>query len=375
MAIKLLDKIRRHLDRRIKDDIKAQLFGQSGGDRHALRPLQAENAGGEIHRAGQHARIDQRRFVIRAIGIGAPGVVFHAACALSRYPVGPGPAQACILDRLVRVYRDMMPRSNLDHILIVVHHALAIMPGHEGRAGLSTKPRAIGNDAACIGDVAGLYHVHAQLLVQRHRIVKLAFVIRDIAAGFVVPDQAHALVAGIAGHRIQIEVRGCFGIAEVLTMAEPVAIPALVPTFDQYAAEVMLGRIIDVLLRTLGGGAMARAFRPGPVTADHAPPNADVAARLEPADIAQAIGFVEIEFEIILHKPRSIIGNADRAPGGGERKIAHHRRSLRGRRQRGAEILPVGTLEPVPGVIDQGRFMEREVGAVFQLHGNRRVSR
>src|SRR3546814_5632476 len=68
-------------------------------------------------------------------------------------------------------------------------------------------------------------------------------------------------------------------------MAEPIAVPALVPALDEHAAEAVVRREVDILLRPPGRRAMLGAFGPAPVAADHPPPDADVFHRLAAADV------------------------------------------------------------------------------------------
>src|SRR3546814_18174100 len=81
-------------------------------------------------------------------------------------------------------------------------------------------------------------------------------------------------------------------------MAEPIAVPALVPTLDEHAAEAVLRREVDILLRPLGRRAMLGAFGPAPVAADHAPPDDEIFHRLEPVYVATIVRLVEVEFEV-----------------------------------------------------------------------------
>src|SRR3546814_3878994 len=112
------------------------------------------------------------------------------------------------------------------------------------------------------------------------------------------------------------------------SMAGPIACPALVTSLDEHAAEAVLRRECDRLLRPLGRRAMLGAFGPAPVAADHPPPDADIFHRLEPADVAELVRLVEVEFEIAFDQPRRIVGDADRSPRGRERQVADDARSL-----------------------------------------------
>src|SRR3546814_17072864 len=84
MCFEILDKVRRHLDRRIDSEIEAELLRGRRGERRLVRALEAQHARREVHRARKHPRIDERRFVIGAARAGAPGTIFHDALALTR---------------------------------------------------------------------------------------------------------------------------------------------------------------------------------------------------------------------------------------------------------------------------------------------------
>ncbi len=111
-------------------------------------------------------------------------------------------------------------------------------------------------------------------------------------------DQPHALLLRVRRERHDIEVRIRLGEAELVALGEPVAIPALVPAFDQHAAETMFRREVDVALRFGRGRAVFRAGAPGLRAEVHAPPDADVLERLHPGHVAELVRLVEIEDEV-----------------------------------------------------------------------------
>src|SRR3546814_12391058 len=94
---------------------------------------------------------------------------------------------------------------------------------------------------------------------------QLRFILGDIAAGFVVADQRHALFARIVGDRLQVEIGGRLGKAEFVAMAEPVAVPALVPALDEHAAEPVLRGEFDILPGALGRRALVRPLGPAQI--------------------------------------------------------------------------------------------------------------
>ena len=46
-------------------------------------------------------------------------------------------------------------------------------------------------------------------------------------------DQAHALFLAVRDQHIDVEIFGRLGKVHVITVAEPIAIPAYIPAFDQ----------------------------------------------------------------------------------------------------------------------------------------------
>ena len=93
------------------------------------------------------------------------------------------------LDRIVRIDRDLISGSGLDHLEAVLHLPLAVVVFHARFARLVCAIVIGGDDPACIRDMAGLYRMHAERLAILHRILGLRFVVGDTAAGFVVADQ------------------------------------------------------------------------------------------------------------------------------------------------------------------------------------------
>src|SRR3546814_10453762 len=152
------------------------------------------------------------------------------------------------------------PRSTLlfPSTLLFRSLPLAVMPFHRGRPGRVARR----DDASGVGDIAGLHRLDAKLSIKLHRIVELRLVNRDIAAGFMMADQRHALLSRVIGDRLQVEIGIGFGETELVAMAEPIAVPALVPTLDEHAAETVPCREVAKLLRPHGRRAILGP--PGP---------------------------------------------------------------------------------------------------------------
>ena len=147
-------------------------------------------------------------------------------------------------------------------------------------------------------DVAGLHGRHAESFVEREGIVELSFVVGHRAAGFVVADEVDAFRLGVVGELGEIEIGIRFGEAELVAVLDPVAVPTLVPAFDQHAVEAVLGGEVDVALGVGGGGAVLVAGAPGRFVEMHLPPDADVLAGLDPAGVLELARLVEVENQV-----------------------------------------------------------------------------
>ena len=358
-----------HLDRAVDGHVQRQLAGEGAGDRLAAASLQAEDAGGVVHRPGQQPREHQVDLVRGRIGRLPPGVVLHAARALAREPIRIGPAQAGVLDRFVRIDRQVPPGRFLHHLQVVARHELPVVPLAPQRAAGRVAPV----DLAVVADVAGLEGVHAEPRVQVERGIKLVLVVLDGAPGLVVADQVHAFLRGVGAQGLDVEIRRGPGEVEGITVADPVAIPARIPAFHQHPAETMGGREVDVALGVGGGGGMPGAGGPTLLVEVHRPPHADVLGRMHPAHVAQHIGFVEVEDQVGLDQPARAVGDLQGAPGRIERKGAPHLPAFRGRRELRTQALAFGAAQPHAGVIDQRRLVDGHVQAVAAAQGERRV--
>ena len=137
LLVVVLRKIGRHLQRRVEHDIERELLGQRRARPRLFQPArpsrslleqEVEDPGREIHRAGEHAREEENRLVLRRIAaVPAPRVVLLPARALAGHHVRIRPALAGVVHRLVRVHHDAVVRRRLDHLAVVVHHVLAIV--------------------------------------------------------------------------------------------------------------------------------------------------------------------------------------------------------------------------------------------------------
>ena len=365
----VLGQVGGHLDRAVQHYVQRQLAGQRAGNGLAVAALQAEDAGGVIHRPGQHAGEHQIDLMFRRVRWLAPGVVLHAACAFARDPVGIGAAQAGVLDRLMRVDRQVAARGFLHHLQVVAGHELPVMPLAPQRA----TGRIAAVDLAVVADVTCLELVDAQPCVQVQRSAQLVLVVLDGTAGFMVADQVHALVQAIRRQRFNVEIGRGTGEIEVVAIAYPHAVPAWVPAFHQHATEAVRGGEVDHLLRLCGGRRMLRPGRPALVVQVHRPPHAEVLGWLHPAHIAQRVGFVEVEDQVRFDQASSAVGDLQRAPRRGEGRGTVHLPAFGRGRQLCAQALALGAAQPHAGVVHQRGLVDRHVQAIAAAQGHWRM--
>jgi hypothetical protein len=94
----------------------------------------------------------------------------------------------------------------------------------------------------------------------------------------------------------------------------------------------------------------------------------------EPADVAQPVGFVEVEDEVGRGVQRGrAVGELDGAPWRLERQRAFHLPAFRGGRELGAEAAALGAAQPHARIVDQRGLVEGDMQAVIGAHGHRRV--
>src|SRR6266700_7429038 len=93
-------------------------------------------------------------------------------------------------------------------------------------------------------------------MVQREGAVHLPLVVLDTSRRLVVDDQLDALFVGVACHLREVVVGIRLGERECIAVLYPVAVPADVPAFNQYATESVGGREVDVAFRVRRGRAV-----------------------------------------------------------------------------------------------------------------------
>ena len=183
-------------------------------------------------------------------------------------------------------------------------------------------------DAAGVSHVTGFDAVHAEPGVEVEGIAQLRLIVGNVGRGLMVADQVHALRARVVGDRLEIEVGVGFCETEALAIREPVTVPTLVPALDEHAAETVLRGKVDVVFGVRGGRPMLRARSPAGCPQVHLPPDADVLIGLEPGNVAELVGLIEIEDQVGHVQAARVVGDLQCAPGRGERRRALHPRSL-----------------------------------------------
>ena len=111
-------------------------------------------------------------------------------------------------------------------------------------------------------------------------------------------DQPHASFQAVFGDRLDIEVGIGIGEAEDCAVVKPVAVPARVPTFNEYAVEAVLCREIDVAFGLLGGCAVIATGPPGLLLDVPRPPDANVLPGFDPGDVTELVRLVEIQDQV-----------------------------------------------------------------------------
>ena len=312
MALVVLQQVAGHLHRRVQDHPVRHLLRQRGvlgeiGARPApgaelrlaldTRVLDVEHARRIVHRAAQQARVREDDRMGRRIAR-APAVVLHTADAFPGHEVGPGAAQAGLLDDLVPVHHDLPLGGLLDHLLEVADTGLAVARGAAGQAAAG---------------IAGLHRVNAQRSVPIQGALQLVLEAEVIAASLVVGDEVNPLLAGVRGHFRHVIVRR--RAREVEVGHRVGIVPRVVPAFEQDALDVVGGGKVDVAHRILRRRAVAFPA-PGLGAQVQTPPHADVLHRLDPGDIRQGAGLVQVQDEGRVDEAHGAMGDLDRPPRG-----------------------------------------------------------
>ena len=316
MSLIIIHQVAGHLKRAVENDPVGDLLGQGRGNpafgRGQAVPdfeprvtfdgtvLDIKDAGRVVHRAGQQAGIGQD-FMMGRIDAGAPGIPLHAAGTFPGHEIRPGPADARGLDRLMGIDHDLPRSCLLGHFLVMPDAVLAVvvMAGQQ--------PARI--TGLQVMDAIGRRPVQGR--------IQLAFIVQDIAAGFVVKDIGNAFGIGIPQDLIEIEIRR--RLREIERFAVPPGLPAVIPAFEKHTVHVVGCGEINIPLGILRGGTMPAVIVPGLDAQVHSPPDADIFRRLDPGDVFDGTRFIEVQDQGRIDQSDRLPGNLHRPPGSLER--------------------------------------------------------
>src|SRR5205807_5065882 len=286
--------------RRIEDDVEGELPGEraprpgllrrSWDARRAMSYENIEDSRSEIHRAGEHAREEENRLVFRRISsFAAPRIVFLTARTLTAQHVRPGPTFPRVVNRLVNVDGNPVSGRRLYDPAIVTHHVLPGVGVAFGRL---------------VVHVASLDGVHAETFIQREGAVELALVILDAHRRLVMHDERDTFGLRVRGDDGQVVIRIGLGKRESISVRDPIAVPAEVPSLDERPAQAVGSREIDVALGVRRRRAVLRSLTPGVDVDVHAPPDAVVLHRRDPTRVLNPARWVELEAQ---HRGREVL--------------------------------------------------------------------
>ena len=192
------------------------------------------------------------------------------------------------------------------NFLKMTHHVLPVMR-HASRS-------------YCSG-ISGFQRPDSQIAAKLQCRIELAFIHRNIAAGFVMRDEFNFSFFGVAYHCGQIEIR--IRLAEILhrQRVRSPCFPSLIPAFGQKAANAVTGAKVNVVFGPFGGGSMCGSGIPGVFSGVHAPPYSGEFHGFDPRHVFDCARLVEILNQMRFHQLAGIAGDHDCAPGCCERRF------------------------------------------------------
>ena len=301
----------------------------------------------------------------------AEGLVLRAARRLIAYEVRVSAAEAGRAYSLVGVDHDVM-LSGLGHgVEIVIDHPLAVVT--------FAKRLDITHIARLDGIVAVLVH---QAVSRFH----VTLVVAHAGRSLVMHHELDALGVriGIQGVDVEIRIRGQ-EIEHIVLVAVCPLFPAYVPTLDQQRVESVRRGEIDVLAHIGVVGGMAAVRRGGGVVeavkldrrrlrvvptaraGNHLPPYSHILHRMDPADIVESAGFIQVKDHAALELLHGSLGDLDGAPGRHAGRLQTTLPAFGIGRQERAEVLALGQ-QVHAGIIDQRSFMDVDVEPLRGLH-------
>ena len=126
-------------------------------------------------------------------------------------------------------------------------------------------------------------------------------------------NQRHALGTGVSSHFLHVVIRRRTGKIEIgKRIGAP---PGVVPTLEQDTLDVVGGGKVDIPHRILRRRTVAFPA-PGFHAQVQAPPNADIFHGLDPGDIVDRAGLVQVQDQRRVHQAHGTAGDLDGSPGG-----------------------------------------------------------
>ena len=189
---------------------------------------------------------------------------------------------------------------------------------------------------------------------------------------------------GIQGVDVEIRIRSQ-EVKDIVLVAVGPLFPADVPALDQQGVETVRRSEIDVLAHVGIVGGMAAVRRGGGVveavkldrrrlrvvptarTSDHLPPYSHVLHRMDPADVVESAGFVQVKDYAALELLHGSLGDLDGAPGRHAGRLQTTLPAFGIGRQERAEVLAL-CQQVHAGIIDQCGFVDIDVEPLRGLH-------
>src|SRR5690554_2244095 len=232
------------------DHVKRQLF--SHGCLHSGigidRIGHIKNPRGKIHRARQQAgKWQNGRMIGRISTIVAPGIVFLSPCTFGCYIVWEGAVQTRAFNRFMYVQHDFMLGRRFNGMPVMSNPKLAVMPFFSVQK---------------VVDITCLNRIDAVFLVEVKCFFHLRSVIRNCAARLMMPNNSYIMCSSIQRYFLKIKIRIGRRKVECIPIYMPIAVPAVIPSFNKHAVQFMFGCEVDVFLGILSSCPMLRALCP-----------------------------------------------------------------------------------------------------------------
>ncbi len=335
-----------------------------------LGHVRLEDTRGVVHRAALQAG---EREDGRVAGLdGAAELGAHRTFVADH--VGPGATQAGRTHGLVGIDHDMVLGGLHNGVMVVVDEGLAVVV------------------LAVRDDLAHIAALHGIVPILVHEVIGLLHPTLVIDGGrrtFMMHDQADTLLVRILvqGRQVKVRIRGDEVEDEVLLVPVPV-LPAFVPTLDEEGVEAVLRGKVDVtahifIVRAvtavgLGGGIVRHAQLDGRVlvgigplalAGDHLPPDAHVLGRVDPGDVLDGAGLVEVQDEAGGEHVRRLLTHHHGTPGALARGLETALHAFGIRSKPGTEgHRGVVQVQVRRGIIQHFGLMDVDVQAVGGLH-------